>query len=131
MTYLSETFHRICKESKQAESHYVSLYAEEPFYGGSEEGGWWGKDIVLIEYQEFDTLEAAEAVKSTIEILAVEISDLSKKEFGNRCLRETRWLEERGLDDDSLPQPDGETKYFVVIESFPGSRSCRGCRHYE
>ena len=46
-TYTSEAFHQICKEAKPAKSHHVSLYANEPFYGGPEEGGWWGSDTVL------------------------------------------------------------------------------------
>jgi len=129
--YIVSAFHQVCRDASPAEAHYVSLYANEPFYGGPEEGGWWGQDVVLIAYQEFSTREAAEAAKTAVEKLATELTAESKKEFGDHCLREMEWLEERGLDSDFLPEPDGETEYFVEIEEKPGTQVSFGCRHYE
>lgn len=128
---IREAFFSVCTESKPAESNYLSLYAREPYYGGPEEGGWWGSDCNLVAYQQFDTQEALEAAKTSVEALAAELTAQSRREFGEQCLREMEWLESRGLDADFLPEPDGETTYFVVCEESPGSRSSVGCRHYE
>ena len=129
--FISQAFHQICKEAKPAQAHHVSLYAEAPFYGGPEEGGWWGHDIALVAHQSFASIEAAEAAKAKAEKLAEELSEESKKDFGDQCLKEMEWLDARGLDADFLPEPDGETNYFVTIEDAVGSQNHRDCRHYE
>ena len=41
---INEAFFNICREAKPAKSSYVSLYVNVPYYGGPEEGGWWGSD---------------------------------------------------------------------------------------
>jgi hypothetical protein len=102
-----------------------------PFYGGPEEGGWWGHDTVLEAYQQFPTKEAAEAAKLEVEKFASEMNGIRKREFGEYCLNSMEWLEARGLDADFLPEPDGETEYFVTIEDTPGEQVHQDCRHYE
>ena len=128
---IKESFFEVCREAKPAESHYLSLYVSIPFYGGPEEGGWWGSDTELCAYQAFPTEEALEAAKVKVEELAVQLNADAKKGFGEQCLREMDWLEARGLEADYLPEPDGEVTYYVVTEEEAGSRQCRGCRHYE
>ena len=128
---IQEAFFDVCRDAKPAESHYVSLYASVPYYGGPEEGGWWGSDTVLIAYECFDTEEAADAAEAKVKELAEQLSQQSKREFGEQCLREMEWLDARGLDADYLPEPDGETNYYVAREASPGSQVSRGCRHYE
>lgn len=49
---------------------YVSLYAKTPFYGGPEEGGWWGHDVVLVSHQSVSSAEEAEAVKARLKYIA-------------------------------------------------------------
>lgn len=130
-SFIGESFKRVCKETKQRESFYLSLYVRDPFYGGPEEGGWRGEDVVLEATQEFPTQEAVDNASCDAEKLAVELSRQARKQFGERCAEEMDWLEERGLDADFLPEPDGEKKYFMVVESTPGSHESQGCRHYE
>lgn len=126
-----EAFFTVCDDAQPAESHYLSLYVSVPYYGGPEEGGWWGSDTHLVAYKHFDTLEALEAAKAKVEALAEELNEQAKRDFGDQCLREMEWLDARGLDADYLPEVDGESSYWVTTEDVPGSMSRQGCRHYE
>jgi hypothetical protein len=128
---INEAFFSICREAKPAVSGYVSLYVETPYYGGPEEGGWWGSDTTLVAYHHCGNEVEAEAVKLKVEAYARELSDEAKRDFGRACLAQCEWLEARGLDSDSLPEVDGEEHYFVVVEEVPGQHASRGCRHYE
>lgn len=128
---IKEAFHTICEDAKPAKSIYVSLYVNMPYYGGTEEGGWWGKDTKLVAYKEYSSIEVAKAALDAINKYAQELNQKSKKEFSEKCRQECDWLEERGLDSDYLPEVDGEEEYFVVIESSPGKDSKNGIRHYE
>ncbi len=128
--YLQAAFDAVCEEAKQARGCYVVLMEEVPFYGGPEEGGWWGTDTFIVAYQYFPTEEQAEAAREQVERLARELEEESRKEFGHQCLNEMEWLDERGLEADFLPEPDGESHFHVVVsEGLP--LESRGCRHYE
>jgi hypothetical protein len=129
-TFTSEAFRRICTQAKPAQGYFVSLMERVPYYGGPEEGGWWGEDFILHAYQHFATEEAALAAKVEVEQLAADLSEQERKAFGERCLRESAWLEARGLDDSFLPEPDGESEYYVLMsEGLP--EESHGSRHYE
>ena len=127
----SEAFFSVCDDAQPAESHYLSLYVSVPYYGGPEEGGWWGSDTALVAYKHFDTSEALEAARAKVAALAVELTDQARRDFGQQCLREMAWCDARGLDADYLPEVDGESSYSVVTEDVPGSMVSEGCRHYE
>ena len=128
---MKEAFFRACDWPKPAKSAYVSLYVKLPFYGGPQEGGWWGSDVQLVAYQQFSTIEAAEEVLENVQKLAQRQSEAAKNSFNQQCLAETAWLEQRGLGDSFLPEVDGEETYFVVVEDRVGSRERVGNRHYE
>lgn len=128
---INEAFFNICRDAKPAKSSYVSLYVTVPYYGGPEEGGWWGSDNVLVAYYQCKTDDEAEAVKAKVEELAQEMSNEAKRDFSRVCAAQCEWLEARGLDSDSLPEVDGEESYFVAVEETPGKLVSRGCRHYE
>lgn len=115
MSFLQEAFEKVCSEAKPAQGYYVSLMAREPFYGGPEEGGWWGCDTNIIAYQYFPTEEAADAAALAVKTLAVELSQQAQREHGQQCLREMDWLDARGLDADYLREPDGPEDYFVLV----------------
>lgn len=85
-TFLREAFHQVCKDAKPAEGWYVSLIEVIPYYGGPEEGGWWGSDREVIAYQHFATEEAAQAAKEAVKKLAEELSQQARREFGRQCL---------------------------------------------
>lgn len=128
---IEEAYRKIIADSKSAGRWYVNLYCSKPFYGGPEEGGWWGRDVVLVETKMVSSEEVAIQLKDEVEKEAVRLTIESKRQYGERCLRETEWLDRRGLDDDYLPQPDGPCSYYVLIETVPGEAEHRGNRQYE
>jgi hypothetical protein len=128
---LNEAFRTICRNIKVPHGYYVSLYCKHLYYGGPEEGGWWGHDMVLECYEEFATeTEANEAFKQ-IQELAGKATVQSSREHDEMCLRQCEFLENRGLDYDYLPENDGPEEYKVYIENTVGEHEYRGPRHYE
>jgi hypothetical protein len=128
---VKDAFFAACKEAVPAASNFVSLYLRSPFYGGAEEGGWWGNDVSLIASQEYCNEKTADLAKCHVEKLAEKATGDAKRAFGEKCLAECEWLDARGLDADFLPEVDGNAEYFVIVESRAGSQESRGCRHYE
>lgn len=128
---MKQAFFEICREAKPATAHYVSLYRREPYYGGPEEGGWWGSDYALVAYERFDSDEAASAAAEAVVELAERMSAEAKDAFNRQCAAECEWLEARGLDADFLPEVNGEVSYHVHVEDRPGSLAYEGSRHYE
>lgn len=128
---LQEAFEQVCAEAKPREVWFVSLYVEEPFYGGPEEGGWWGNDTVLVASQEVNDEKEAEHLRDQVTAMAKGLTADARKVYGERCIRETDWLEARGLDDSFLPETEGPEEYRVVVERRRGENEKRGNRHYE
>ena len=130
MDTTSAAFYAVCKDAVKAKSHYVSLYRIESFYGGPEEGGWWGHDYVLVASQECSTDAEANALANKVSDLAEELSKEAKDAFNRGCAMECEWLEARGLDADYLPEVSGEDRYAVYIEERAGEMAREGDRHY-
>ena len=128
---MKQAFFEICREAKPAKASYVSLYISMPFYGGPEEGGWWGRDVELVASQRYASEEAAEAAAEAVRGYAAKLSKEAKDQFNAGCASEMEWLEARGLDADFLPEVDGEADYFVAVEDSPGSQASEGSRGYE
>lgn len=129
-SFIQQAFDEVCSSSKEPEDWYVCLMERVPFYAGPEEGGIWSSDTLLVAYQLFQTEELALEAEKKIKKLAKELTNESRKEFGRQCLRQSKWLEDRGLDDNFLLEPDGESEYFVrVCQTLPEPRY--GSRHYE
>lgn len=128
-TYIQQAFNQICDQAKQTESWYLVLMESNPYYGGPEEGGWWGRDTQVVAFQEFPTEQLAIASKDSVTKLAKELADQARRDYGNQCLIELDWLEARGLPADFLPEPDGPSEYYViVVQEIP--QSTRGTRQY-
>ena len=129
---LADAFHEVCDQAEESETHFVSLYVAVPYYGGPEEGGWWGTDVHLEATQGFPTKAQAEAARDRVEELARQATDAARRQWGDQCLRELDAAEARGMDaQDLFGETDGHDEYRVVIEKEPGSQSHRGCRYYE
>ena len=128
---IKEAFFAVCSDAKPVRASYVSLYVNSPYYGGPEEGGWWGEDCKLVAYQICADDEEADFVQAKVCELAESLTRDAAKSFGNACLAQCEWLDARGLDSDYLPEVDGEESYFVAREIRAGSLSSVGCRHYE
>jgi hypothetical protein len=128
-SYLRDAFEAVVCDAKVPEDWYVCLMERIPYYGGPEEGGWWGEDTNLVAYHKCRSEEEARAYMAAVQKLADELTAESRKAFGEQCLRECEWLEARGLDADYLPEPGGETTYDVMVsQGLP--QGSRGCRHY-
>lgn len=128
-SYIQAAFETVCTEAKEAKGYYVALMQRSPYYGGPEEGGWWGEDYSVVAYQYFATEEEAEAARVAVVKLADELSEKARAEYGEQCLREMDWCDARGLDADYLPEVDGEEGYYVTMtEGMPQGRE--GCRQW-
>lgn len=112
---IKEAFEQVTNDFVPAERHYLILLQDIPFYGGPEEGGWWGSDSVVIAYKEYCSEALAEAAKQSVLALASELNAEEQRNYGQQCLNECEWLEARGLDADYLREPDGPSEYRVVI----------------
>ena len=64
MDTTQQAFVTICREAQPPKGCFVSLYLAHQYYGGPEEGGWWGWDHKLIASQDFPTMEQAEDAKA-------------------------------------------------------------------
>lgn len=130
---VQEAFFEVCAQAEPAKSIYVSLYVKQPFYGGPEEGGWWGADHKLVAYQQFPTQEAADAAEAKIKELAEQYTAEARRGHGERCNAELAWCEARGIDDSNsvFGEVDGPAEYYVRQEERPGESESEGCRHYE
>lgn len=131
MSHITEAFFRTCKEASLPKAAYVSLYVSEQFYGGAEEGGWWGNDVKLVASQLFVDMDEAEAAIEDVEKYATMLTEEATVGFNRQCRAECDWLDARGLDADYLPEVSGSDRYFVVVEERKGSAESEGCRHYE
>ena len=111
----NEAFKQICKDAVLNVGFYVSLMAEHPYYGGPEEGGWYGSDTEVIAFQEFPSEELADKACEAVQGLAKQMSADARRAYGGHCLRQTEWLDGRGLDDEFLRPDDGESRFFVTV----------------
>ena len=127
---VSEAFFKVCAGAEAAKAAFVSLYRTDRWYGGPEEGGWWGSDDVLVAYHRVSNLVEAEAVQAKVRELAVQLSKEAKDGFNRQCAAECEWLEARGLDDSVLREVDGESSFWVAKESRPGEFAHEGQRGY-
>lgn len=131
-SYITDAFRQVCNQAEESEDRFVSLYCVVPYYGGPEEGGWWGRDVKLIATQVYPTEAQATAAKARVEELAKQLKADAHRDYGDLCRSQ---LESCGWDGEEAQsrygEVDGAEDYFVAIESNPGSRESRGCRHYE
>ena len=129
---IQEAFFKTLKDQvKTPQRFYICLIREEQFYGGPEEGGWWGKDRHLVAFAEFATREECEANVAAIDALAKEKSDEASSDFNRRCLAECLNAEARGIDVDTLPEVNGPDRYRVLITEVLPPEVEFGCRQYE
>lgn len=131
-SYIADAFQQVCDKAEESEDRFVSLYCSVPYYGGPEEGGWWGRDVKLIATQSFPTEAQAIAAKERVEDLAKQLRADAQRAHGDMCLSQ---LDACGWDGEEAQsrfgEVDGAEDYFVTIESSPGSQESRGSRHYE
>lgn len=115
----------------EAQPVYLSLYIAEPFYGGPEEGGWWGYDVKLLKYRRYPDRTLAERDLATVQKLAERGTHDATMEWGRQCQREVEAAEARGIEAADLPETDGHDEYFVIIEQILGEQARSDSRHWE
>lgn len=116
MQSVKDAFEEVCKDSIAASPCYLVLYQSAPYYGGPEEGGWWGIDTIVEAYKQYASKELAEQDLIKINELAQKLTLESQKDYGEQCLRDMEWCDSRGLDADYLREPDGPCSFFVAVE---------------
>jgi hypothetical protein len=127
MSY-EDAFDQIATTTKCGK-HFVVLTEVQEYYGGPEEGGWWGHDYIPIKFAAYGSLEEAEAVAKRVQSLAEKLNRQAYRSWGDDCARECEWLDARGLDSDYLPEPDGPNRYYVdVLDHIPQPKY--GDRYY-
>jgi len=132
MSYLREAFEQVVEDRKkvaQPETWVVVLWENTQYYGGPEEGGWYGWDHEPLEYAIYPDEETAQAVSEKVAERARELTNLSRRREGRRCLQELAWLEARGLDADYLPERDCAIYSVSVLNELP--LPSHGPRRYE
>ena len=130
MSHLEEAFFTVCANAQQVKGNYVSLYINEPFYGGAEEGGWWGSDTFLCASEWCATQEEAEAKLEAVKQLAKQLNKEAKDAFNQQCRDELDAADARGVDYDTLREVDGEMTYWVCSEETKGEHISRGERQW-
>jgi hypothetical protein len=131
---IDDVFEEVCGESRQAPTHpCVSLYVDSQRYGGPEEGGWWRTVRTLESYRICPTIELAYMLKERIERIAKERTDEARRAYGEQCLREMEYCDERYIDDyDAFyGVPDGPDVFTVIVENVPGLHEYADSAVYE
>ena len=131
--YISAAFHAIAPNASTPAPYAVTLYVSVPYYGGPEEGGWYGRDVQLVAWNEYPSQMAALHAAQKMAEKAKEMSEVATRAHGEQCNREMEWCDARGLDYDYLPEPDGPESYFTKVEPVGevGREASRGSRQYE
>lgn len=129
---ITEAFETVCPDASTPQPCYLVLWRIEQFYGGPEEGGWYGNDHIVVKYRQFDTIEAAEAVKAQVEALAERLTAEAKAERNAAARRACEWAEARGED---LEGPDDDRwtdadRYYVSVTDEPPQNREQD-RHWE
>lgn len=128
--FIKKAYEEVIQDHQKINPCYVVLWKRVPFYGGPEEGGWWGEDIIPEAYHACDNDEIGYALEKKVRNYAEFASKEAKRKFGEYCLSTMAQLEARGLDAEYLPEPDGEESYFVTVQpDFP--KPSYGSRHWD
>lgn len=117
--FLEAAFDKVAQAPVVCEEWYVTLWRKSRFYGGPEEGGWWGTDRIPVKYKIYPSEELAEDAAGRITNLADELTRESEREDARYCASTMEWLEARGLEADYLPEPDGPDEYCVSVSQSP------------
>jgi hypothetical protein len=125
-----DAFIEILEDAKPCEAAFVSLYRRKSWYGGPEEGGWYGETISLEFSKRYPDKEEAEAAKELVDGKAKEMTAEANEAWARRCANDMEWLEERGLEPDFLPEIDGPDEYFVRVETRKGFFEREDSRHW-
>jgi hypothetical protein len=134
MSGIYSAYFDVCNDAVKVTNQrwFVSLYVKAPFYGGPEEGGWWGTDRLLVATYEVPSEEMANTVVEKIEGWVSETNDDAKREHDEVNLQLSINAEQKSYDspEELYGEDDGVEEYYVVIENNVGQNEHRDDRHY-
>ena len=134
MSGIYSAYFDVCDTAVRTEQTkwFVSLYVKAPFYGGPEEGGWWGTDRLLVAYYEVPSEEMANTIVEKIEGWVSDINDDAKRHHDEVNLQLSINAENKGYDspEELYGEDDGPEQYFVVIENGVGQNEYREDRQW-
>jgi hypothetical protein len=128
---ISDAFDAALSDVKSPTTWYVCLMLREQYYGGPEEGGWYGYDTTLVRFAQFPSEEAAWDGAEKVKRLAACESSRAHEEFNRMCLRSCDEAEARNEDVDRLPEVGGPDSYRVIVTNQLPARFEAGSRCYE
>ena len=101
-----------------------------PFYGGPEEGGWYGSDVLLVQTAEVANESLANKLSAAIQDLAKQLSIEARREDDLHMSLVLDAADAAGIDYENLPEPDGASSFFVIVTNeLPMTK--KGLRNYE
>jgi hypothetical protein len=115
MSHVFQAFQIVIPDAIERDIWFVSIVEEVRRHAGYEEGGWWVTDQTVVAYKEYPSKELAERAVKQIEQMASELEHQATLAHGKHCAESMKWLEQRGLEADFMPEPDGAAKYRVVL----------------
>ena len=133
MSDIQEAFWEALMDATLVQDWHCTLYLTERWYGGAEEGGWWGSTVTAVAHVSYKTPSEAEAALDAVKQLAIAKTKEAKQIHGDVCLRQLDYCEQRGIDDANsvFGEIDGEDSYSVRIENELGASEYSTSRYYE
>ena len=110
---------------------HVSIYLKERYYGGPEEGGWYGTDLTLESSVQVQSKRLADELAAKLSSTADQKTKFAKTAWSKMCQRELDAAEASLIDPLDLPEPNLPDEYCVFVERVKGFHATRGSRHYE
>lgn len=116
---IASAFGSVIKDATPCASYYVVLWRIVPFYGGPQEGGWWGEDRIPESYKEYSTMDAARQACDQVIETARQLGKEARRAHAEKCGRELDYCEARGIDDANsvFGEVNGADRYWVTVET--------------
>lgn len=128
---LDEAFWQVCADAEVPKRAYVSLYRVDSWYGGPEEGGWWGETVTLAGFMLCNTEQEARDRATAVEAHAEQLTREAREAYGRLCLQQCETAWDRGVEPDDLyGEVDGPETYYVTVEDRAGSQTFQTPRGY-
>lgn len=86
-TFTRHAFSVTLPDAEHEDTWYVCLLVDTPFYGGPEEGGWWGTDTHTVAARACFNKRAADRYARQVRALAETLSSKARDRHGDACLR--------------------------------------------
>lgn len=128
---IEEAWNKVVEDATKAEECYVVLFCDRPFYGGPEEGGWWGTDRLVLSYRRCSTIDEAEAILAKMDEEVKNLNREAEMDHGYLCLAQCERADALGVEVEYLYGEDsGANRYRATItQEVP--QDYYGNRYYE